>query len=140
MANYAICILVLNKYNPILNINAVICMKRHTKYWSPLHYTIFRVLNFSITHGNRRFKYQTLISCNKNAVYRGITQTLLLETFFQTWLMDYMFNCYSRRSLVYQYTIFPNPFTLQHKWSWCRSKSQLWSIVGSYVIKLNNKT
>jgi hypothetical protein len=27
------------------------------------------------------FKYQTLISCNKNAVYRGITQTLLLEAF-----------------------------------------------------------
>ena len=83
MANYAICILVLNIYNPILNINAVICMKRHTQYWSPLHYTILRVLNFSITHGNRRFKYQTLISCNKNAVYRGITQTLLLETFFR---------------------------------------------------------
>jgi hypothetical protein len=41
----------------------------------------FRVLNFSITHGNRQFKYQTLISCNKNAVYMGITQTLLLEAF-----------------------------------------------------------
>ena len=44
-------------------------------------YTIFRVLNFSITHGKRQFKYQTLISCNKNAVYRGITQTVLLEAF-----------------------------------------------------------
>ena len=42
---------------------------------------MFRVLNFSITHGNRQFKYQTLISCNENAVYRGITQTLLLEAF-----------------------------------------------------------
>jgi hypothetical protein len=27
------------------------------------------------------YKYQTLISCNKNAVYRVITQTLLLEAF-----------------------------------------------------------
>jgi len=26
-------------------------------------------------------RYQTLISYNKNAVYRGITQTLLLEAF-----------------------------------------------------------
>jgi len=38
-------------------------------------------LNFSITHVNRQFKYQTLISCNKNAVYTGITQTLLVEAF-----------------------------------------------------------
>jgi len=49
-----------------------------SKNWS---YTIFCILNFSITHGNRQLKYQTLISCNKNAVYRGITQTLLLEAF-----------------------------------------------------------
>jgi hypothetical protein len=44
-------------------------------------YTISAFLNFSITHGNQQFKYQTLNSCNKNAVYRGITQTLLLEAF-----------------------------------------------------------
>ena len=44
-------------------------------------YTFFRVFNFSTTHGNRQFKYQTLSSCYKNAVYRGITQTLLLEAF-----------------------------------------------------------
>ena len=41
----------------------------------------FRVFNFSTTHGNRQFKYQTLITCNKNAVYTDITQTLLLEAF-----------------------------------------------------------
>ena len=41
-------------------------------------YTIFRVLNFSTTHGNRQYIYQTLISCNKNA---GITHILLLEAF-----------------------------------------------------------
>jgi hypothetical protein len=92
VANYAIFILVPNIYNPILNIKAVICMKRHTNYWTSLHkhtewvekswiYTIFRILNFSTTHGNRQFKYQTLISCNKNAVYRGIAQTFLLEAF-----------------------------------------------------------
>ena len=34
-----------------------------------------------MTHGNRQFRYQTLISYNKNAVYSGITQTLLLEAF-----------------------------------------------------------
>ena len=65
MSNYAIFILVPNIYNPILNIKVVICMKPHTNYWTPLHkhasglkknwiYTIFRVLNFSTTHGNRQ--------------------------------------------------------------------------------------
>ena len=32
MSNYAIFILALNIYNPILNIKAVICMKRHINY------------------------------------------------------------------------------------------------------------
>ena len=32
MANYAIFLLVPNIYNSILNIKAVICMKRHTNY------------------------------------------------------------------------------------------------------------
>jgi hypothetical protein len=44
-------------------------------------YIIFRLFYFSTTDGNRPFKYQTFISCNKNAVYRGITQTFLLEAF-----------------------------------------------------------
>ena len=81
-------------YNPILNIKAVMCMKRHTNYWTPLHkhtsglkkswiYSIFRVLNFSITHGNRQFKYQTLISCNKNAVYKGYHTNFVIRGFFR---------------------------------------------------------
>ena len=49
-----------------------------TKSWI---YTFFRAFNFITTHGNRQFRYRTLILCNKNAVYRGITQTLLLEAF-----------------------------------------------------------
>jgi hypothetical protein len=40
----------------------------------------FRVFNFSTTHGNRQFKYQTLIICNTNVVYTDITQSLLLES------------------------------------------------------------
>jgi len=37
MPNYAIFILVPNIYNPILNIKAMICMKRYANYWTPLH-------------------------------------------------------------------------------------------------------
>ena len=46
-----------------------------------LNLYFFRGFYFSTTQENRQFRYQTLISCNKNAVYRGITQTLLLEAF-----------------------------------------------------------
>jgi hypothetical protein len=42
---------------------------------------IGKLFNLSTTHGNQQFKYQTLISCNKNAVYWVITQTSLLEAF-----------------------------------------------------------
>jgi hypothetical protein len=56
-------------------------LKSHHALFIISAHVIYCTVPISTTHGKRQFKFQTLILCNKNTVYRGIRRTLLLDGF-----------------------------------------------------------